>query len=183
MKRYPNFRKRFEAVYSEPSKKSSRDFTWFKPTTEELLTKSSSNWPEEELPRGTEDLIMRMVLWCASMAYGAVHIAAWNDHFPSSIEKYMWRILAIYIAASGLLWLLINLLAHFSKTIDQYWDKVVALRVHWTSYLVLGFLCSVYGVAYAVARIFLVVEAFITIRKLPVAAYQTPDWTQNISLL
>lgn len=180
VQRYPNVRKRLEAIHTETSKESSKGVAWFESITEELLTKSSSNWPEEELLRGTEGLIMGMVLRCASMTYGAVHIAAWNDHFPSSIEKYLWRTSAIYIAASGLLWIFINLLAHFSKTIDQHWYRVVALRAHWTSYLVLGFLCSVCGVAYAVARIFLVGEAFISTRKLPVAAYATTDWTQNI---
>ncbi|CAG8971201.1 hypothetical protein HYALB_00010574 [Hymenoscyphus albidus] len=177
---YPTIRERFESTLCEPSKQLRNDTTWLRPTTEELLTASASNWPEEELLRGTEGLVMGMILWCASMAYGAVHIAAWNDHFPTSAKKYLWQISAIYIAASGLLWLLINLAAHTFRYIDEYWDTVLALRAHWTNYLVLGFLCSICGIAYAVARIFLVVEAFISIRKLPVAAYETPDWTQNI---
>jgi len=153
---------------------------WFEPMTEELLTRSAKNWPGEDLLRGTRGLVMGMVLWFASMAYGGVHIAAWNDYFPSNVEAWMWRSSSIYITASGFLWLLINLLAHESKSIDAYWDKVLALRAHWSSYLILGSLCSICGAAYIFARIFLVVEAFISIRQLPVAAYTTPDWTQII---
>lgn len=32
------------------------------------------------------------------------------------------------------------------------------------------------GAGYVVGRIYLVVEAFISIRKLPVGAYGAPDW-------
>jgi hypothetical protein len=34
--------------------------------------------------------------------------------------------------------------------------------------------------AYTPARMFLVVEAFISLRALPIKIYQTPDWTQLI---
>jgi len=147
---------------------------------EELVMMSASNWPGEDLLRGTGGHVMGVVLWFASMAYGGVHIAAWNDYFPSTVEAWMWRTSSIYITASGFLWLMINLLAHLSKSLDAYWDRVLALQAHRMSYLILGSLCFVCGAAYAFARIFLVVEAFISIRELPVAAYGTPDWTQVI---
>ena len=175
---YPAIRQRFATRCNTEAKKDGCD--WFEPITEELVIRSATNWPGEDLLRGTGGLVMGMVLWFASMAYGGVHIAAWNDYFPSNVEAWMWRSSSIYITASGFLWLLINLLAHESKSIDAYWDKVLALRAHWSSYLILGSLCSICGAAYIFARIFLVVEAFISIRQLPVAAYTTPDWTQII---
>jgi hypothetical protein len=175
---YPAVRQRFAA---SPSSKARRDGRgWLEPVIEELVTRFASNWPAEDLLRGTGGLVMGMVLWFASMAYGGVHIAAWNDYFPSTVEAWMWRSSSIYITASGFLWLMINLLAQLSKPLDAYWDRVLALQAHWTSYLILGSLCFVCGTAYAFARIFLVVEAFISIRQLPVAAYGTPDWTQII---
>jgi hypothetical protein len=43
------------------------------------------------------------------------------------------------------------------------------------------FLAVVGGLlAYIPARIFLVVEAFISLRDMPVEVYQTPNWTQLI---
>ncbi|KAG0647919.1 hypothetical protein D0Z07_5648 [Hyphodiscus hymeniophilus] len=153
---------------------------WSEPLVEELVTAVAGNWPSEDLLRGTGGLIMGMVLWCASMAYGGVHIAAWYEYFPSKLEAWLWRSSAIYIAWSGGVWLTINLLARLSNAIDAYWDRVLARRAHWASYVVLGTLCSVCGVAYGFARIFLVVEAFISIRRLPVEAYQTPNWTEVI---
>ena len=38
-------------------------------------------------------------------------------------------------------------------------------------------LCFVRGMCYIFARIYLVVEALIGISRLPLAAYETPDWT------
>jgi hypothetical protein len=175
---YPAIVLRFAAKPSGEARTICRD--WLEPLTEELVTRSAANWPAEDLLRGTGGLVMGMVLWFASMAYGGVHIAAWDDYFPSTVEAWMWRSSSICITFSGLLWLVINLLAHLSKPLDAYWDRVLALQAHWTSYLVLGTLCSICGVAHAFARIFLVVEAFISIRQLPRGAYATPDWTEII---
>jgi hypothetical protein len=153
---------------------------WFEPMTEELLTIRVANWPSEDLLRGIRGLIMGMVLWFASMAFGAVHLAAWHEYFPSKLEAWMWRSSSIYITWSGFLWLLINLLAHLSRSINAYWERVLAFQASRTSYLILGFLCSICGIAYALARVYLVVEAIISIRQLPLTAYTTPDWAQII---
>ncbi|KAI9669492.1 MAG: hypothetical protein M1829_005081 [Trizodia sp. TS-e1964] len=175
---YPAIAARFAPVVEVRLQANGCD--WLEPLAEELVRKSASNWPSEDLLRGTGGHIMGIALWLASMAYGGVHIAAWDNHFPSAVEALLWRLSSVYIAFSGFLWLLINLIAHFLRPIDAYWDRVLALRVHWVSYIVLGSLCSACGLAYALARIFLVVEAFISIRVLPVEAYLTPDWTQVV---
>ncbi|KAH7336346.1 hypothetical protein BKA65DRAFT_506239 [Rhexocercosporidium sp. MPI-PUGE-AT-0058] len=171
---YPSLGSRFGARNETESQE------WSEILPEELITRSASNWPAEDLLRGTEGLIMGMALWCASMAYGAIHIAAWNDYFPSLTEQWLWRSSAIYISFSGLLWLFINLIAHQWKAIDAYWDRVLMYEAHWISYAVLGTVCSICGVAYIFARIYLVIEAFISIRKLPLAAYDTPDWMKFV---
>ena len=172
---YPVIRERFGTGTKMAVEDNADD--WVQPITEELLTTSVSNWPNEDFLRGTGGLIMGMVLWFASMAFGAVHIAAWNDYFPSKVEALVWRLSAIYIASSGLLWLLINLLAHQFPAIDDYWERVLALRASRVSFVVLGSLCFICGAAYGFARIYLVIEAFISIRELPSGAYLTPDWT------
>ncbi|KAL9634475.1 MAG: hypothetical protein Q9164_004067 [Protoblastenia rupestris] len=150
----------------------------FEPFTEELVTEHSTNWPTEDLLRGTGGLEMGMVLWCASMAFGAIHLSAWNEDFPSSIEAWLWHSSALWIASSGLLWLSINLIARLCPSINAFWDRCVALRAHWLCYLILGIACSICGLTYAAARLFLVIEAFVSIRALPPAAYDTPDWTE-----
>ena len=173
--RYPAIRKR-----TKPAQPDSNDpiHTGLRIETEEFLVHSASNWPTDELLRGIRGLVMGMMIWFASMAFGVVHIAAWNDYFPSQAESWLWRSSALFIAASGLLWLVINLLANLFPVVDGYWNRVLKLKVGWVSYVVLGVVCGVCGVAYVTARLFLVVEAWISLRSLPIGAYKTPNWTQ-----
>lgn len=178
VKIYPEIRRRFDTVSS--TGEGDNHNSWCKPITEELLTYLAPNWPGEELLRGTGSLVMGMALWFASIAYGGVHIAAWDDYYPSTIEAWMWRSSSIWVSFSGLVWLVINLLAFSFKPVDDYWNRVLALEARWYSYFILGTLCFLCGIAYLFARIFLVVEAWISIRSLPHAAYETPDWTQIV---
>lgn len=68
---------------------------------------------------------MGMALWFASIAYGAVHTAAWNDHFPSELEAWLRRASSANIMESGLIWLTINFFGQTSQRFDHYWDQVL----------------------------------------------------------
>lgn len=114
------------------------------------------------------------------MAFGGIHVAAWNDYFPSEVEAWLWQLSAIYITWAGLLWLLINLVAHISKPFDNYWESIRSPEAPFVKSKILVVICSLCGTLYCLARMFLVIEAFISIRKLPRSAYQTPEWTQAI---
>jgi hypothetical protein len=180
LRNYPILRERFTPISEKHQ--NSPGTQYLKPVVEELVTRYSSNWPTPTLLKrsATEGKKMGMVLWCASMAYGAVHVAAWNYYFPSRAEAILWKFSAITISASGLIWLLINGLAHKSRYWNAYWGRFVKMKCSWFSYAVIGFLATVCGVAYVLGRLFLVVEAFVSIRRLPLAAYATPDWIQTI---
>jgi hypothetical protein len=41
-------------------------------------------------------------------------------------------------------------------------------------------ICSICGLAYLFARAYLIVEAFVALRLLPVAAYVVPEWTLGV---
>lgn len=153
---------------------------WSRFRTEELLCVRASDWPSKALLSDFRGLLMGMSLWFVSIAYGGVHTAAWDGYFPSEVETWLWRSSSLYIMASGLLWLCINFLGYVSEPIDRYWDRIVARQAGWWSYTILGPLCIVCGLAYGFARIFLVVEALISLRSLPPAAYETPNWPQLI---
>ena len=176
---YPAIRSRFTPVpHTSPS--AAQTTSLQQNRAEEFLEEHCSNWSTEGLLPGEYGLVMGMALWFASMAFGAIHAAAWYDYFPTSTEAWLWRCSAIYISWSGLLWCLINLAAQVSKPFDDYWNRTRLLRPPFAKsvpVVVAGLVC---GSLYVFARVYLVVEAFISIRKLPVSAYQTPDWTQVI---
>ena len=148
------------------------------PLVEELVVEEAQNWPNDELLRGMSGFVMGMVLWAFSVGYGGLHAAAWTGYFPTATEAVLWRVSAIVIAGSGIVWVLINAAAHVSRTISVYWNSVEALDSGRVSLWGLGGLASLCGLLYLAARVYLVVEAFISLRSLPAGAYETPDWTQ-----
>lgn len=148
--------------------------------TEELVAESAENWPTDGLLRGVQGVLMGMILWFVSIGYGAIHAAAWHGHFPSTTEKWLWRASSVDLMGSGLVWLMINFLGHMSARFNKYWDSVIDRRVRWPTIVVLGTLCFLCGLAYVWARLFLVVEAAVSLRQLPLAVYQTPEWTNSI---
>ena len=167
-------------VIPRETKEGETQFNWVEPIIEELVDDSIGNWATGNLLRDISGFVMGMVVWFASMAYGGLHATAWNGHFPSDIEMWLWRASSVCIAGSGLTWILINLLARTIKGFKAYWKEVESLRAHWTSLVGLGSLATLCGLAYLLARIFLVVEAFISLRKLPAAAFETLQWTQLV---
>jgi hypothetical protein len=107
--------------------------------------------------------------------YGGLHAAAWNAYFPSIIERTMWRCSSIAIAVSGWVYALLIMLGDLS---DYLYNNRLG-NLYWS----IGFPVSVLGVAFVAtsvfSRVFLITEAFISLRRLPVAAYDTPHWLQN----
>ena len=154
--------------------------TWLEPTIEELVDDSIGNWATKNLLRDMSGFVMGMVVWSASMAYGCVHAAAWNSFFPSEAEALLWRASSMCITGSGLTWTLINMSARTFEGIKAYWKEVDSLHAHWTGLVGLGSLATLCGLAYLLARIYLVVESFISLRKLPASAFETSQWTQLV---
>lgn len=60
--------------------------------SEELVVERPRNWPGDDLVRDMQGHVMGMVLWSASTIYGAIHLAGWNEIFPTAIESWFWKI-------------------------------------------------------------------------------------------
>ena len=167
-------------VVPRESSEDGRKQQWLQPRTEELVDEYIGNWATGNLLRDMSGFVMGMVLWSASMVYGGVHATAWNGYFPSRSEAILWRASSVCIAGSGLTWILINMFARTSEHFKAYWKEVETLRAHWTSLVSLGTLATLCGLAYVLARIYLVTEAFISLRRLPTAVFDTLQWTQLV---
>lgn len=174
---YPAIKRRFREV-KYTGNEGEASFCLQEEEPEELLVVYPSNWSTTGLLHGEHGLKMGIILWFASMAFGGIHAAAWHNYFPSQEEAWLWRCSATYIAWSGLVWLTINLSAKLYKPIDDLWIGQRLSRAPWVKSWLLALLCAVCGSLYLFARLYLVVEAFISIRQLPVDAYQTPNWTE-----
>ena len=146
--------------------------------SEEYLVRRVRNWPSDDLLRDVGGLVVGMILWFACLAYGAVHLTAWNDHFPTVAEQWLWRSSSLYIGFCGGLWILLNYLAQSIGPLNAFWENWMDGGGTWWQNLLIGIPVLVCGVSLILARAFIVIEAFISIREQPAAAYETPTWTQ-----
>lgn len=177
---FPEVRARFNQLEPDPTDPKSTKTPSHKPLIEQLVVRSARNWPSDFLLPGLGGELMGMTLWFATMAYGGVHIAAWNEYFPTHAEQQLWRLSSVYIACSGLLWLLMNVFGAVSPWASLYWDRFVALQALWVEYIVFGVTATACGILYIFARAFLVVDAIVSLRQLPEQIYSTPQWSEFI---
>ncbi|KAK4184543.1 hypothetical protein QBC35DRAFT_455175 [Podospora australis] len=149
-----------------------------------------------------------MVILVCTGIYGGIHVAAWKDHFPSSAEHILWKVSCLYLSSIGVLTGTLATVFHLidrtyerrlgylskgkSKTEHRTNELLVAVRDFARSFSPGSDLYKWYlfypGVAilgpvllvYAGARLYLVIEAFVSLRSVPQSAYQTPDWTRYL---
>ncbi|KAI0902288.1 hypothetical protein F4806DRAFT_446459 [Annulohypoxylon nitens] len=143
---------------------------------EQLVADYVQNWPSNDLLRNVDGLVVGMVLWLANLCYGGIHIAGWNEHFPTIAESWLWRSSALYIGFCGGLWVVLNAIVAKIPALNEFWEHWMDGKKTWWQNLGLGALVLLCGFSLVLARIFIVVEAVISIRELPASAYQTPEW-------
>jgi hypothetical protein len=136
-----------------------------------------------------------LLVLCA--AYGGIHMTAWNFHFPSRAEKLLWRVCCVIAAVGGFTppaWLLFA--GHFDEDNNP----------RFLTWLVKGFYnikeCALDGqgggLAFGItlhliiciivlltplflcARVAIIIEAFISLRKVPAGAYASIPWAASI---
>ncbi|KAI9803418.1 MAG: hypothetical protein M1833_000937 [Piccolia ochrophora] len=127
------------------------------PLKDSFVRSSSDLWTESSWTAGGLYFIMTTI-------YGAIHAIAWNDYFPSPVERLLWRITCLCIAASGCFFASWN---YFDNRYSGTWP--------WSGILFYSLLFI-----YSLCRLYMVVEAFIGLRSLPVAAYHSPQIAQYI---
>ena len=156
----------------------SHDQSCFHLKPEEFLVHRVQNWPWDDLLRSVDGLVVGMVLWLACFVYGSIHVAAWNEHFPSLPEMWLWRSSSLYIGFCGGLWTVLNYITRSYKPLNAFWERWVDGGGKWWQNLLIGIPVVVCGSSLIFARVFIVIEAFISIRELPAGAYDTPAWSQ-----
>jgi hypothetical protein len=136
----------------------------------------------------TETLVLWMIL-CS--LYGGVLATSWNDHFPSFVEKTMWRVATCVIAGGAIV---LSGLRYFYKWLlsiePRRVDRSNSIDNRSTGRLtnikriacVLAKNCAtrlahMIFYAFMLSRIYLVIESFISVRSLPLGAYSAVTWT------
>ena len=135
-------------------------------------------------PRGLS-LVEATIGSTVATAYTGLHLVGWNFAFPTYIEQTFWR-----AASSVLVGLLVGYLLFISigpiaaDRIAQKFFNVRAASImelfclvpFWAQALI----CLPALGAYGSARLYIIVEAFISLRALPVSAYDSVNWPNLI---
>ncbi|KAI0057724.1 hypothetical protein BV25DRAFT_1830794 [Artomyces pyxidatus] len=123
-------------------------------------------------PINSADVFSGGIAVIAAMVFGAVHCAAWNYVFPSTVERRIWRVgAAIIVAAPGAM-----AIAAF-LAVSMHSRGGVVRRVGDISLAAVFTIC---GPLYVAARLLLLVLSFTTLRALPPGAFQAEQWTLKI---
>ena len=123
-------------------------------------------------PNRLEGFTYLILLALCPAIFGAIHVASWNIELLSTVEQWLWRGSALYCCAVGVIMILASSfldvceeLSLVSKTLaDDLWNWIPAVNIS----------------LYVVARLFMIVEAFLSLRALPRSAYDEVQWSSFI---
>ena len=95
---------------------------------------------------------------CTFLVNGGIHLLAWNAVFPSSVEQTIWRVAALVV--------MIAPLSLGDARMIHGGRHLTSARTRWL-------ISTIAGAIYVPAKLFLIVEAFASLRASPPATYET----------
>ena len=119
-----------------------------------------------------------LAIWAG---YAGVHISAWNFAFPSDAELILWRVASLTMTGSMfILWIMSNrksylLVAYLWPKKRKEMEKVSSERAKVSTFHCM--LSAIPVFTYLVARVCLIFQVFLCLRKEPLGAFSTVNWT------
>ena len=114
-----------------------------------------------------ETKILLILLVALPLIYGGIHLTTWNFHFASQTEHLLWKIACIDIMGTIPLSVACVGCMLLIKRLSR------AAKVSWVIFTPLF-------VFYALSRIYILVESFISLRHVPIGVYAAIPWVQDI---
>ncbi|KAK4242149.1 hypothetical protein C8A03DRAFT_29734 [Achaetomium macrosporum] len=117
--------------------------------------------------------------------YGGVHLSAWNFEFPTPVEHLLWKTTCFIIigavpAMLDTLAILLFIGRWFSILVPSSAvgkSRIGLIEMGGRYYQAVGIIVLV---AYGCARVYIVVESFLSLRRVPIGVYYTPSWLQMV---
>lgn len=73
------------------------------------------------IPNDAVDIkLARKILPPLTLAFGAIHFAAWNFSFPTAIEQWLWRVCVVYSTASLPAGYYLGLIPGLTRWVDEF---------------------------------------------------------------
>lgn len=128
---------------------------------------------------------MLVVISVFAMANSGIHLALWDSVFPTNLELKLWRLASLFMTCaipfgwllylpSGLRWSVSP--EHFPK-LWATGRRLLSDNAMWLyEHMIQIFSLVMY--AFVLARLFLLVESFLSLRYMPIGVYYIPNWLQ-----
>ncbi|KAJ7136905.1 hypothetical protein C8R44DRAFT_976320 [Mycena epipterygia] len=110
--------------------------------------------------------------------FGGIHCSTWNAVFPSAVEMWMWRCSSLFITAVPPWIVCITALTVVLDLHEKSWER--SLKDFPRIRIALGLISDLPFFLYPIARLFLVILVFTTLRALPARAFVDVDWSVYI---
>lgn len=104
--------------------------------------------------------------------FGAIHVASWNIKLLTNVEQWLWRASALYCCTAGLIF---NALIMFNVVCEDYFHFSEATLDTMYALTVVAFVT-----VYVIARLYMIVEVFLSLRALPASAYESVQWSSFV---
>ena len=159
----------------------------------ESIAANASHVPTFYAPQPHSDesfFLFYIVLPIVAAIFGALHLIAWRFQFPSHVEQLLWRIGSLTITAIPSGTLAFTLFLLFIGICLGFLKEVVGIRPTTPSIpsrgndsveIILGVMVAFLGgaglVAYMLARLLLLMQAVVLLRKQPDTAFYAINWT------
>lgn len=104
--------------------------------------------------------------WAPVALYGAINIAAWNAHFPSSVERVLWLVASFVITSVASQFVYRFGSATIKELVPSPFGPPVRFT-HLAGYLAIG------------AHVPITIASWISLRSLPASAFRTVDWVMT----
>jgi hypothetical protein len=148
---------------------------------ENTVVRRSRNWPTIDLRPGDLDWKLSLALNASSVLYGGLHALAWNADFINRAQQHMWRLASSFVICFVFLCTLVMIVEDLLTAGGEYKFKAMT-KVNkfmyrfqiWQIFLAMGL-----G-AYMWARVYLVVESFISLGHSPAGVYDLPSWSSYV---
>ena len=111
------------------------------------------------------------IFFIVTTIFGALHLIAWQFHFPSHIEQLLWRVGSCAITIIPVMVFLIPYF--FERILKKFLPEMLKSVVGSITIL----LCCVGLVAYLLARICLLTQAVMLLRRQPDSAFYAINWS------
>lgn len=159
---------------------------------------------ERPLPRFTNDRFPvigasrdSILLFCVILAYCCIHFIAWNFSFPTHTERILWRAACITIVVTTFIFLACETYqdGHRLGRWDRWYIKIfpnrrasvkrmntMEKRMREREFVPKWEFITMNPVTffYALARAYIVVEVFVSLRALPAKAFDSVEWSDLI---